>query len=243
MSGNLSLQTWIKHYKQIRSLVHLPSLHSVYMGLNDGSVLAYHDELPSQPLVSLDSTLKSPPLVALNPVAQYKDSSQITSCILAIPQSNQSNQSGSNDPVKETYELWVGQRDNKITVLDAATLKVVKFLQNSLDQSIMPSFVAYLSCTHLVYGCTARKGVASSKGEGLGSCDHMSVYSALRHGQYVTRWNSQLKKPMDSFDCRSRVQGQTTPTRLFISHTPFLCPLQIASSPPCSTPDQNCLLG
>lgn len=221
MSGHVSLQTWIKHYKQIRSLVHLPSLHCVYMGLDDGSVLAYQDELPSQPLVSLDSTLSSPPLVALSPIAQYRDSSQSTSCILAIPQSNQSNQSGNSDvpgAVKECYELWVGQRDNKITVLNAVTLKVIKFLHNPLDQSAMPSFVAYLSCTHLVYGCTARKGVASSKGEGLGSCDHISVYSALRHGQYVTRWKSQLKKPVDSFDCRSHVQGQATPTICVISH-------------------------
>lgn len=189
------------------SMTHLPPLHLVYVGLEDGSILAFSEDLPSQPLISLDPSLTNPPLVSLSPVTQYRDSSQSCSCLLAIPRTNPSNQSCGVDHVEpsggggESYELWVGQKGNRITVLDAASLRVVKFLHNELDQSMMPTFVAYLSCSHLVYGCSSARGAV--KGEGPpGSCDHMSVYSALYHGQYVTRWSAELKKPVDCFDCR-----------------------------------------
>lgn len=185
------------------SMTHLPPLHMVYIGLEDGSILAFGEDLPSQPLVSLDPSLTNPPLVSLTPVSQYRDSTQSSSCILAIPQTNLSNQSGGVDKPSsggDLYELWVGQKGNRITVLDAASLRVIKFLHNQLDQSVMPSFVAYLSCSHMVYGCSSPRGVA--KAEGAGSCDHMSVYSALYRGQYVTRWNAAAKKPVDCFDCR-----------------------------------------
>lgn len=193
-------------------MTHLPPLHVVYIGLEDGSILAFSEDLPPQPLVSLDPSLTNPPLVSLTPVSQYRDSTQSTACILAIPQSNQS--SGVDDKPSgggDLYELWVGQKGNRITVLDAASLRVIKFLYNQLDQSVMPSFVAYLSCSHMVYGCSSIRGVA--KGEG--SCDHGSVYSALYHGQYVTRWNAVTKKPVDCFDCRPHAiedKGQTMHT-------------------------------
>ena len=211
-------QTWIKHYKKLLCITHLPPLHLVYIGMEDGSILAYNEELPSQPIISLDPSLTNPPLVSLSPIRQYRDSSQSCSRILAVPQRNQSNRSSSGDQEKlhvsiceDLYELWVGQKGNRITVLDAASLRVVKFLHNELDQSVLPTFVAYLSCSHLVYGCSSARGVA--KGEGpSGSCDHMSVYSALCHGQYVTRWSVEHKKPVDCFDSRPygrRNEGQS----------------------------------
>jgi hypothetical protein len=200
---HLVFQTWIKHYKKLLAITHIPSLHLVYVGVEDGSIMAFSEDLPSHPLISLDPLLTKPPLVSLTPIAQYRDSTQSCSCILAIPLTKQSNQcSGGNQ--EQQYELWVGQKGNMITVLDAASLRVVKFLLNRLDQSVMPTFVAHLSCSHLVYGST--KGVA--KGEGSqGTCDHLSVYSALYHGQYVTRWSVEQKKPMDCFDCRPHATG------------------------------------
>ena len=235
-------QTWIRHYKQILSMAHLSPLRLVYVGLEDGSILAFDEDLPSPPLVSLDPTLTNPPLISLQPVCQYRDSTQTSSCLLAIPcssenQSNQSNQSGGQDQEGPSlssssssslsspcsYELWVGQKGNRITVLDAATLKVIKFLHNELDQSFMPSYVAYLSCSHLVYGCSSARGggVAGVKGEGAGGvvCDHMSVYSALYHGKFVTRWSASRRKPVNSFDCRphsttpDKGQCEATPTQ------------------------------
>lgn len=172
--------------------------------------------------MTLDPSLTTPPLVSLSPVAQYRESSQSSSCIVALPihDTNTSNQShsyerekSSDSPGKGLYELWVGQKENKITVLDAASLEVVKFLYNSLDKSVMPSFVAYLSCNHLVYGSSTVKGAVSGKGEGQGACQHLNVYSALYHGQYVTRWDARKKQPVESFDCQDHAnadEGQST---------------------------------
>lgn len=211
-------QSWIKHYRKILTISYLSPLHTVYIGLDDGSILAYNDELPSPPFLSLDPSLNHPPLIALSPVTRYRDSTQCSSCILALPRNGTSQSVGHEQekPLdqsgKGSYELWVGQKENKITVLDAASLKVVKFLHNSLDRSVMPSFVAYLSYSHLVYGCNLGRGVVSGKGEGQGEC--ASVYSALYHGQYVTRWNADTKQPLDTFDCRVHAtaedKGQTS---------------------------------
>lgn len=210
----LCLQAWIKHYKKIQAISHLPALRLVYLGLDDGSVLAYHDELPSQPLVSIDPAHTTPPLISLTPIATYRDSTQSSSCILPLPRYSQGVESAT--PRDISYELWVGQKGNWITVLDAASLEVVKFLKNPFDQSEMPSFVAYMSCSHLVYGChsVATKVVGrASKGEGQGVEYGMtaSVYSSLHHGQYVTRWEADTHQPVDSLDCRthSNDKGQS----------------------------------
>ncbi len=215
------LQTWIKHYKKIQAITHLPALRSVYLGLDDGSVLAYSDDLPSLPLVSVDPTLTSPPLVPLVPTATYRDSTQSSSCILALPrhtgvsegESPPSGGDASSAKKEFSYELWVGQKGNCITVLDAASLEVVKFLKNPFDKSEMPSFVAYMSCSHLVYGCYSaarRSGGGAGKGEGKGEGSEViaSVYSALYHGQYMTRWNAETKKPVGSLDCRTHSEDK-----------------------------------
>lgn len=206
--GTLSfVQSWIRHYKKVQSLSHLPPLHSVFIGLDDGSLLAYHDELPAQPLLSIDPALNNPPLVSLPVISQYKDSTQTSASILALPRGGASQsvnlelEKTMEKSGKGSYELWIGQKGNRITVLDAGSLKVVKFLHNSLDQSVMPSYMAYLSCSHLVYGSTPARGVVSGQGEGKGEC--VSVFSALWHGQYITRWNADSKKPVDSFNCQS----------------------------------------
>lgn len=93
-------------------------------------------------------------------------------------------------------------------MLDASTLKVIQFLQNSFDRSVMPSYVAYLSCTHLVYGGSGGGGggVVGCKGEGQEASP--SVFSALYHGQYVTRWNADTRKPVDSFNSREYASSE-----------------------------------
>ncbi len=97
-----------------------------------------------------------------------------------------------------------------ITVLDAESLKVIKFMDNPLDHSVMPSYVAHLSYSHLVCGYDLGNG-ASSKGEGHGGVASSSdnVYSALYHGQYVTKWNHVTKEAIESFD--SKLHGGGDP--------------------------------
>lgn len=228
----MHLQTVIKHCKGIQAMLHLPPLHCVYLGLEDGSVLSFHDEVPAQPLVSIDPSLTNPPLVNLSPVARYRDSMQTSACFLALLSTDQSHSdtltrddtfgkgSSNNDTSakemsvnghssgKGSYELWVGQKENRITVLDASSLKVLKFLHNPLDQSTVPSYVTHLSCNHLV--CSVWDSEKGMVGE-TGGCGFVSVYSALYHGQYVTRWNSRSKEAVDSFNCQphSENKGET----------------------------------
>ena len=128
---------------------------------------------------------------------------------------------GSSNPGggKGLYELWVGQKDGRITVLDASSLKVLKFLHNPLDQSKVPSFVAALSCNHMVSSISDfERGVALGD---VGRCDFLSVYSALYHGQYVTRWNSRTKEAINCFNCQphSENKGETKHDLIMGTHT------------------------
>ena len=210
--------------------MHIASLHKVYLGLDDGSVLMYDDELPSG-LVS-----QTPACIKYDPVLDYMDSTQTSSCLLAIPRI-ESSTSDSNPPAPSApqsfsekppssfelqppsipehlkapqssgpaYELWVGQKGGLITILDAETLDVITFIHNPLDLSRLPSYVAYLSYAHLIYGVNSES--VGTAGMVTGSMpDVVSVYGALYHGQYVTKWNTTSKKAEESFNCEKHLE-------------------------------------
>lgn len=216
----------MKQYKKILSIVHIASLHKVYLGLDDGSVLMYDDELPSGLII------QTPACIKLDPLIEYMDSTQTSSCLLAIPRieasttgTNTAPQSFSDKPPNSmelqppsiseqlkatqssgtTYELWVGQKNGLITILNAETLEVIDFIQNPLDQSRLPSYVAYLSYAHLIYGVNSESvGPAGFMSNSMP--DVVSVYGALYHGQYVTRWNTDNKKAEESFNCENHLE-------------------------------------
>lgn len=214
----LTCQSIVKHCKSIQSMLHLAPLHRVYLGLEEGSVLAFSDDLPAPPLISVDPAITNPPLVNLVPLAQYRDSTQMSACFLTLPttrsQATDKNGKGSTSSETEAkrqdhssgkglYELWVGQKENRITVLDASSLTVVKFLDNQLDRSKVPSYVDYLNCKHLVCSMwESERGLVSE----TGGSGFVSVYSALYHGQYVTRWNARTKEPIHCFNCQPHLQ-------------------------------------
>ncbi len=194
-------------------MLYLSALRLVYLGLEDGSVLAFSEDLPATPLTSIDPTINNPPLINLAPLAQYCDSTQMSACFLALPttmtrpvdRSARGLSDGHDDKRvdilsgKGLYELWVGQKEGRITVLDASSLKVVKFLSNDFDKSCVPSYVDHLKCKHLVCSMwESDRGLVSE----TGGSGYVSVYSALYHGQYVTRWNARTKEPIHCFDCR-----------------------------------------
>jgi hypothetical protein len=227
----------VKQYKKILSIVHIAALRKVYLGLDDGSVLVYNDELPP------GVTTQFPACITLDPVMVYMDSTQTSSCLLAIPRidsassaaggdANHPPQSMSDKSLNSldlqppsfsteqprgpqssgpTYELWVGQKNGLITILNADTLEVITFIQNPLDLSRVPSYVAYLSYAHLIYGVNSESvgGGAGGYSDGNGATalpDVVSVYGALYHGQYVTRWNTEDKTARDSFNCEEHLE-------------------------------------
>ena len=207
--------------------MHIALLRKVYLGLDDGSVLMYDDEIPA------GLVIQTPACIKLDPLIEYMDSTQTSSCLLAIPKIETSTAEANHLPWSmsseksltsfdlqqpsfpeslkvpqsrgTTYELWVGQKDGLITVLDAETLEVITFIHNSLDKSRLPSYVAYLSYAHLIYGVNSESvgaaGFSSSSMTGV-----VSVYGALYHGQYVTRWNTETKTAEESFNCENHLQ-------------------------------------
>ena len=217
----------MKQYKKILSIVHIASLRKVYLGLDDGSVLMYDDEIPAG-LVT-----HTPACIRLDPLVEYMDSTQTSSCLLAIPRIEASSTEANPPPQSmssekslssfdlqppsfleslkvpqssgTTYELWIGQKEGLITVLDAETLEVITFIHNPLDHSRLPSYVAYLSYAHLIYGVNSESvGVAGFSSNSMTGI--VSVYGVLYHGQYVTRWNTETKTAEESFNCKKHLQ-------------------------------------
>ena len=212
----------MKQYKKILNIVHIATIHKVYLGLDDGSVLMYDDELPPGLVTQV------PACVKVDPLMEYLDSTQTSSCLLAIPRIEASvaetnppqsfsdkslnslelqppsfsDQPTSHQSGGTTYELWVGQKNGLITILDAETLAVITFIHNPLDLSRLPSYVAYLSYAHLIYGVNSE----SVGGTGASVPDVMSVYGALYHGQYVTRWNTESRTAVESFNCEKHLE-------------------------------------
>ncbi len=179
-------QSWVKQHKAILSMVSIPALKRVIVGLADGTVYAYSDDIgsPSTPGASLPSKVR------LTPLAEYSDPTQSSSCFLVVPQ-------GKRSDGGLTFELWVGQKRGVITILDAETFKVIKFVRTTMDMSKVPSYTAYLSYAHLVCGMSPDyTGDCAVRG-----C--VTAYGALYHGQFVSRWDTVTKKEVDCINCQT----------------------------------------
>lgn len=124
-------QAWITQYTSIVSIVHVSDLRKVYITMENGSIFAYRDEVSS----SEDAGRGS-----LCPVSEYHSLGQMANCVTAIPSVN-----------GMSHELWVGQSEAWITVLDPSDLSVVKFIHNTSDVSPTPSYLAHLTYANLVY--------------------------------------------------------------------------------------------
>ena len=133
-SHHLLGQAWVQQYTAIVSITHLPELGRVFVTLSSGSVLGYEDEVEGDGK-KLNLAL----------VCEYHDLGQPTSCVVTVP----CPQGGG-----ASHELWVGQSEAMITVLDPRDLSVVKFIRNTSDLSPTPSYMAYLTYTSLVYSST-----------------------------------------------------------------------------------------
>ena len=202
-------QAWLQQYTAILSILHIAALQRVYIGFENGSVLAFDDDLASA------ITTITPARIKLLPICEYHDTTQTSACLLAVPQVPQSQPQSTP---ATSFEIWVGQKAGLITILDAEKLTVLKFLQNMVDLSRSPSYVAYLTYANLVCSISPEPAASSSNGAsektsggvlaGNVVAECVSVYGALYHGQYVTRWSAESKTVVQSFNCEKHMEGK-----------------------------------
>lgn len=207
-------QAWLQQYTAILSILHIAALQRVYIGFENGSVLAFDDDLASA------ITTITPARIKLLPICEYHDTTQTSACLLAVPRVNSCSvpQSQPQSTSATSFEIWVGQKAGLITILDAEKLTVLKFLQNTVDLSRPPSYIAYLTYANLVCSVTPEPAASSSNGPsektsggvlaGNVVAECVSVYGALYHGQYVTRWSAESKTVMQSFNCEKHMEGK-----------------------------------
>ena len=216
----------VKQDKKILSIVHVASIRKVYLGLDDGSVLMYDDELPPGLVTQV------PACVKVDPLMEYLDSKQTSSCLLAIPR-NETLSAKTNNPQQglpensqiqapllssqpttqqsstTVYELWVGQKNGFVTVLNAETLAVIAYIYNPFDLSRVASYISFLVCnqSYIYQANSEPTGTAGCIDlMGASALDTVSVYGVVYHGQYVTRWNTETRAAVESFNCEKHLE-------------------------------------
>ena len=200
-------QTWVDKHTSIQSIMHLAVLRRIYIALGNGSVLAYEDDISH-----MVASMIAPARIKLLPACDYHHRNQSSSCLLAVPKIT------TNAQAQSSFEIWVGQKEGMVTVLDAESLEVVKVFFD-LDQSRTLSYVAYLIFADLACNLSpvnetvdqpqVEVPLISKNSSNLCAQELcMSVYGALYQGQYVTRWNAESKTVVDSFNCECYLDMQ-----------------------------------
>ena len=203
------------------SIVHITSLHKVYLGLSDGSVLVYDDELP------LGLTTETKACVKFDPLMEYLDVKQVSSSLLAIERvetvktepsnlkhlhlstdSQLSDQATMQQPTMNTiHELWVGQTSGFVTVLNAETLAVITYIYNPFETSRLPSHVAFLvtNHSHNIYYDDSESNETCENSDTVNE-DSLTVYGAVYDGQFVTRWDVKKRRAAESYNCEKHLE-------------------------------------
>ena len=205
-------------------MVHVASLCKVYLGLDDGSVLMYNDELP--PGLSAET----PANVKLDPLMEYLDVKQVSSSLLVIEKietvtvktdaykylhiltdSQLSDQATVQQPTRiTTHELWVGQTSGFVTVLNAETLTVITYIYNPFETSRLPSYVAFLVTNHphnIYYNDSeSRETCENFDTVNAPQKDLLTVYGAVYDGQFVTSWDAEKKRAVESYNCEKHLE-------------------------------------
>ena len=172
----------------ILSMSHIPALHLVYIGMADGTIKAYSDQVEHRMVLE-----DLPDIITmLEPLLNYNDDNQITSSLLPVP---------SHVGPNATYELWVGQKNREITVLNAADLSIVDFLDSPQDKTPCPGYFTDLPFLHLA--CNIDVGEKNESQDDMMETEsqdvtqaesHVVVYGALQFGQYLTIWDGGSKE-------------------------------------------------
>ena len=185
-------QAWLEDNFPILSILHIEETQLVYIALENGSVYAVKDDIT----VQMDLAGVHPALINLEVVAKHKKINSISACLAAIPKSESS------------FEIWVGQKNRNITVLDAENLDVIATLCVSSDVSKVSHYIAHLTVANLVCHCvqssnnsTPTGGGHSNGGNYFVEKESVSVFAAVYHGQFITQLDASTKESIDLLNC------------------------------------------
>ena len=193
------VQSWVRQGVPILSLASLPCMGKMFAGLEDGSVFSFSDSI--SPFISFEGER------SLKPLAVFEEHGQMAATLLVIPRQ------GEDDKV--CYDLWVGQTNMSVVILNSDTLEPLMYLDNPLDHTSCPTYLTQLTYSHL----TSNIPSDAFKREGLANKPVLSpawhrtkvdVYAALQHGRCITRWNANRREIVECMDCRQLlVEGET----------------------------------
>ena len=196
-------QAWLEDKFPILSILHVQETRRVYIALENGCVYAVKDDIS----VEMSTAGVQPAVINLNIVAKHKKFNTISACLAAVPTSPSS------------FEIWVGQKDRRISVLNAEDLDTVASIKVSNDTSQVSHYVAHLTVANLVCHSAMMPPAAGMGGGDVtrnGWEDHksVSVFAALYHGQFVTQWDVVTRENIDILNCSDYVKDN--PGRAYV---------------------------
>ena len=203
-------QAWLEDNFPILDILHVKETQLVYIALENGSVYAVKDDIS----VQMNLAGVSPALINLEVVAQHRRVNSIAACITVVPNNDTS------------FEIWVGQKNRNITVLDAENLDVVATLCVSSDVSKVSQYIAHLTVANLVCHytqptVTSNNGTAAGNDNSSGDSylvekEAVSVFAAVYHGQFITQLDADTKESIDLLNCCDYLtddRGKSTATQ------------------------------
>ena len=181
-----SAQLWPKgRALVVQAIAHVPAFNSVYLGFGNGFVWSVPDVIAEDTVGMVTC--------ALTPEKEFEDLTKTASTLLPVPVGG-----------AKQYELWVGQNDRTIAILELPSLEVKDYLtiSESQDSSTLPCYLSDVFVGHLVLEELSLQG----QQEALES-QNSFVYSSLFLGQVVIRWSANGRKDLASYNitsCKSR---------------------------------------
>ena len=195
-------QAWLEDNFPVLSILHVKETQLVYIALENGSVYAVKDDISMQ----MHLAGVHPTLINLEVVARHKKVNSISACLTVVPRNDSS------------FEIWVGQKNRSITVLDPESLEVVATLCVSSDISKVSHYIAHLTvanlvCHHYVQSTvtsgnsTPAGGNHSNGGNYFVEKESVSVFAAVYHGQFITQLDAATKESIDLLNCCDYLTG------------------------------------
>lgn len=185
-------QAWLEDNFPVLSILHVKETQLVYIALENGSVYAVKDDISMQ----MHQAGVHPALINLVVVAKHKKVNSISACLTVVPRNDSS------------FEIWVGQKNRSITVLDAEDLEVIATLCVSSDISKVSHYIAHLTVANLVChhyvtsgNSTPANGNRSNSGNYFVEKESVSVFAAVYHGQFITQLDAETKECIDLLNC------------------------------------------
>ena len=176
-------QTWVEGELPILDILHVKETRLAYIALANGSVYAVKDDIS----VQMNLAGVSFAVIDLEVVAKHKRVDNKATCLTAVPKSDLS------------FEIWVGQKNRDITVLDAENLNVIAILYVSSDKSRVAHHIAHLVVQTVV--ATNSGSQTSNRDSSYIIEKKSSVFVAVYRGQFITQIDSDTKETIYLLNC------------------------------------------